>query len=170
MQAAVAAAALVNGGLLLPPTFPRTPEEADALAVRVVRPETSRMMRHLDAAQCSRARAKGRGRGLFRRRQDRNGGKGGRRQHSPRNASIRSYRRSRWTNPRYVVMVTLDEPKAVEGASGATAGVNAAPTVGKVISDRADARVMPGTGDTARKITLVHNCAARCTRIKTGKQ
>lgn len=38
-------------------------------------------------------------------------------------------------DPNYVVMITLDEPKAVEGTSGfATAGWNAAPTAGRVMA------------------------------------
>ena len=38
-------------------------------------------------------------------------------------------------DPKYVVMITLDEPKAVEGTHGyATAGWNAAPTAGRVIA------------------------------------
>ena len=37
--------------------------------------------------------------------------------------------------PKYVVMITLDEPKAIEGTHGyATAGWNAAPTAGRVMS------------------------------------
>jgi len=38
-------------------------------------------------------------------------------------------------DPKYVVMITLDEPKAVEGTHGfATAGWNAAPTAGRVMA------------------------------------
>ena len=38
-------------------------------------------------------------------------------------------------DPKYVVMITLDEPKAVEGTHGfATAGWNAAPTAGRIMS------------------------------------
>ena len=48
LQAAVADAALVNGGKLIPPTFlPRTRAEADKLAVQVVKPETSDQLRYL---------------------------------------------------------------------------------------------------------------------------
>ncbi|MEC9342432.1 MAG: penicillin-binding protein 2, partial [Pseudomonadota bacterium] len=48
LQTAVATAALMNGGKLIPPTlFPRTRDEADALARQVIRPETSDAMRHL---------------------------------------------------------------------------------------------------------------------------
>jgi cell division protein FtsI (penicillin-binding protein 3) len=39
-----------------------------------------------------------------------------------------------YTNPRYAMIITLDEPQAIEGTFGyATAGWNAAPTAGRVI-------------------------------------
>jgi cell division protein FtsI (penicillin-binding protein 3) len=48
LQTAVAAAALMNGGFLIPPTFlPRTKEEAQALATRVLKDKTSADMRFL---------------------------------------------------------------------------------------------------------------------------
>jgi cell division protein FtsI (penicillin-binding protein 3) len=41
-------AALMNGGILIPPTFlKRTQNEARALGTRVIKPETSEMMRYL---------------------------------------------------------------------------------------------------------------------------
>ena len=79
LQTAVAAAALMNGGKLIEPTFlPRTVEQADQLAVQVIQPSTSKSMRDLmqmNVANGSGRRA--RGRGLSRRRQDRHGGEGG---------------------------------------------------------------------------------------------
>ncbi|MEL6920982.1 MAG: penicillin-binding protein 2, partial [Pseudomonadota bacterium] len=48
LQTAVASAALVNGGKLIPPTFlPRTREQADAIASRVLSEKTSADMRYL---------------------------------------------------------------------------------------------------------------------------
>ena len=48
LQSVMGVAALVNGGWLIPPTFlKRSPEEARALAKRVVKPETSAAMRYL---------------------------------------------------------------------------------------------------------------------------
>jgi cell division protein FtsI (penicillin-binding protein 3) len=35
--------------------------------------------------------------------------------------------------PRYIVLVTIDEPKPEKGKGGATAGSNAAPMVGNII-------------------------------------
>src|SRR5690606_5390807 len=48
LQTAVAAAAMVNGGKLFPPTFlPRTEEEAEQIAQQVISPETSAKIRYL---------------------------------------------------------------------------------------------------------------------------
>ena len=48
LQAVMGVAALMNGGILIPPTFlKRTEAEAQALGKRVIKPETSEMMRYL---------------------------------------------------------------------------------------------------------------------------
>ncbi|MGB7102691.1 MAG: penicillin-binding protein 2, partial [Xanthobacteraceae bacterium] len=48
LQALMGVGALMNGGLLIPPTFlKRTEEETRALGKRVIKPETSEMMRYL---------------------------------------------------------------------------------------------------------------------------
>ena len=48
LQAVMGVAALVNGGILIPPTFlKRSEAEAAALGKRVIKPETSEMMRYL---------------------------------------------------------------------------------------------------------------------------
>ena len=160
MQAAVAAAALVNGGHLIPPTFfPRTAEEANSLGTQVLDPETSRKMRYLmrlNVTKGSGKRAEVKGYYV--------GGKtgtaekvvGGKYSSSKRlNTFLSAFPMD---EPRYVVMVTLDEPKAAEGASGATAGVNAAPTVGAVIARIAPMLgVLPRPEDAEAKITLAHN-------------
>ena len=53
------------------------------------------------------------------------------------------------SNPRYAMIVTLDEPKAIEGTYGyATAGWNAAPTAGAVI--RRIGPILPGARDTSK--------------------
>ena len=44
-------------------------------------------------------------------------------------------------DPKFVVLVVLDEPKPVAGATGETAALNAAPTVGRIIE-----RIAPGLG------------------------
>ena len=53
------------------------------------------------------------------------------------------------SNPRYAMIVTLDEPKAVEGTYGyATAGWNAAPVAGQVI--RRIGPILPGARDSSQ--------------------
>ena len=48
IQAVMAVCALVNGGNMMPPTFlPRSQKEADAISVKVIKPETSEAMRYL---------------------------------------------------------------------------------------------------------------------------
>ncbi len=136
MHAAVGAAAILNGGWLMEPTFfPRTLAEARAEAVRVVSPETSAAMRELFWL---------------------NGKKG-----SGRSAQVPGYRVGGKTgtaekvvngrydgdkrlnsflaafpmdDPRYVVLVVLDEPQREPGKPFATAGWNAAPTTANVIA------------------------------------
>src|SRR5690606_4640438 len=48
LQTAMSAAAMLNGGLLIQPTFlPRTEGQAEASATRVIKEKTSAMMRYL---------------------------------------------------------------------------------------------------------------------------
>ena len=48
LQTAVAAAAMLNGGKLIPPTFlPRSEAEANEIATQVISPKTSAQMRYL---------------------------------------------------------------------------------------------------------------------------
>ena len=57
------------------------------------------------------------------------------------------------SDPRYAVIITLDEPKAVEGTYGyATAGWNAAPTAGQVIARIGP--MLPGARDTTEVASL----------------
>ena len=135
LQTAAAAAALVNGGRYVPPTLvPRSREEADGLAERVIRPETSDKMRYLfrlNVLAGSGRRAEVPGFGV--------GGKTG----TADKATGRGYATRRRFNaflsafpvddPRYVVLVILDEPKPEKPGRGATAGSNAAPTVAEIV-------------------------------------
>jgi cell division protein FtsI (penicillin-binding protein 3) len=135
LQTAVAAAALMNGGKLIQPTFlPRTQEEADALAVPVVSEQTSEGMRY-----------------LFRMNVQKGSGKqaavpgydvGGKTGTAEKVVSGRYSSDKRFNaflsafpirDPKYVVLVILDEPKPEKGKGGATAGSNAAPTVSAII-------------------------------------
>ena len=62
------------------------------------------------------------------------------------------------SDPRYAMIVTLDEPKAIEGTHGyATAGWNAAPTAGDVI--RRIGPILPGARDTSQFAQLESGAA-----------
>ncbi|KAA0972747.1 penicillin-binding protein 2 [Aureimonas fodinaquatilis] len=135
LQTAVAAAALVNGGYLIPPTFlPRSKADADAMKVPVISQRTSDEMRylfHLNGEQGSGRSANVAGYDV--------GGKtgtaekveNGRYQQGKRfNAYLGAFPMSK---PRYVVLVVLDEPQRAPGQPFATAGWNAAPTVANIV-------------------------------------
>lgn len=136
LQMASAAATLVNGGYKVNPTFlVRSREDAQQGSERVVKLQTSDLMRYLfrlNVQQGSGKRADTAG--------YRVGGKTG----TAEKVVNGQYSRSRLLNsflgvfpmdaPEYVVLVLLDEPQKVEETGGRwTAGVNAAPTVGRII-------------------------------------
>lgn len=135
MQTAVAAAALVNGGVLVPPTFlPRTEAEANALGKRVISEDTSRIMRYLfrlNVLSGSGRRADVPGYTV--------GGKTGTAEKIENGRYVSNKRRNSFLSafpmddPRYVVLVVIDEPKPEHDGIGATAGLNAAPMVGAII-------------------------------------
>lgn len=152
MQTAVAAAAMVNGGSLLPPTFlPRSPEEVKALKKRVISPDVSRMMRYLfrlNVLSGSGRRSDVPGYTV--------GGKTGTAEKIENGVYVSDKRRNSFLSafpmddPRYVVLVVIDEPKPEREGIGATAGLNAAPTTGAIIRRAAPMLgVMPrfGKGD-----------------------
>lgn len=157
LQTAVAAAALMNGGRLIPPTFlPRTAAEAAEIAVPVVSRQTSDELRYLfnlNGTSGSGKQAQVAG--------YRVGGKtgtaekvvGGRYVSDKRfNAYLAAFPIDK---PRYVVLVILDEPKPEAGKSGATAGLNAAPTVGAIIRRSAALlKVRPDFGDQGKSLLV----------------
>ncbi|MBO9628182.1 MAG: penicillin-binding protein 2 [Shinella sp.] len=157
LQTAVAAAALMNGGYLVPPTFlPRTKEEALALATRVIKDKTSADMRTL---------------------YDWNGVKG-----SGRHAQVEGFhvggktgtadkvingRYARDMNfnafaaafpmdkPRYIVLSIIDAPRTGENG-GRTAASTAAPMIKAIISRVAPLLgVQPRFGDPDETMQLV---------------
>lgn len=136
LQTAVAAAALMNGGKLIPPTLlPRTAEQADALAKQVVDEKTSAAMRYLfrlNVEDGSGRRAEAEGYMV--------GGKTGTAEKVV-NGRYSSEKRFNaflsgfpLNDPRYVVLIIIDEPKPEKAGMGATAGANAAPMVSAVVS------------------------------------
>jgi cell division protein FtsI (penicillin-binding protein 3) len=131
----MSAAAMLNGGLLIQPTFlPRTEGQAEASATRVIKEKTSAMMRYLFRLNVE----KGSGRraevpGYF------VGGKtgtaekvvNGRYSNDKRfNAFLAGFPVN---DPEYVVLVVLDEPKPEKPGMSATSGLNTAPVVGNII-------------------------------------
>lgn len=135
MQTAVAASALINGGTLYPPTFlPRSEDEAKALGKCVVSEKVSRIMRYLfrlNVLSGSGHRADVPGYIV--------GGKTGTAEKIENGVYVSNKRRNSFLsafpmdNPRYVVLVVLDEPKREREGLPATAGMNAAPTVAAIV-------------------------------------
>ena len=137
LQLATATLPLVNGGLKVPPTFlPRTRQEARQISTRVLKPETSAIIAKLMRANVLRGSGKRANAQGYR-----VGGKTG----TAEKVVNGRYAKSSLLNsflsvfptddPQYLVLVTLDEPQRVEATKfRSTAGVNAAPTVGKVVA------------------------------------
>jgi cell division protein FtsI (penicillin-binding protein 3) len=144
LQAVAGINALINGGLLIPPTFlKRTPEEARALAKQVVKPQTSEKMRYLlrlNAEKGTATRAEVKGYYV--------GGKTGTSEKVVNGRYSKHKLLTTFTaiipadKPRYQLLIMLDEPQGLPETHGyATSGWNAAPTAGKVI-----ARIAPMLG------------------------
>jgi cell division protein FtsI (penicillin-binding protein 3) len=153
LQLATATLPLVNGGYAVQPTFlPRSREEGIQSAERVLKPATSRAMLKLmrmNVVKGTGTHAEAEG--------YRVGGKtgtaekvvGGRYSSS---ALLNSFLSVFPTDdPHYLVLVMLDEPQRVAATKGyATAGWNAAPTVGKIVARIGPILgVQPKLGDTA---------------------
>jgi cell division protein FtsI (penicillin-binding protein 3) len=144
LQAVMGVAALMNGGILIPPTFlKRSEAEAQALGTRVVKPETSLMMRYLMRLNVEKGTAsKADVPGYY------IGGKTG----TADKVEFGRYSKTRVLTdfmavmpadqPRYLVLVMLDEPRALPETHGyKTSGWNAVPTGGAVV-----ARIAPLLG------------------------
>jgi len=135
MNLVVATAALLNGGIYLPPTLlPRTEEEAAALGTRVISEDTSREMRYLfrlNVLEGSGSRAEVPGYLV--------GGKTGTAEKVVNGAYSSTQVLNSFLaafpmdNPQYVVLVVVDDPHPEVPGGGNTAGYNAAPTVANVI-------------------------------------
>jgi cell division protein FtsI (penicillin-binding protein 3) len=159
MQTAVADAALVNGGYLIPPTFePRTVEEARKLAVQVVKPFTSEQLRYLFRLNVE----KGSGKSA-----DVPGYMVGGKTGTAQKVVDRRYSDTHRINsflaafpiddPQYVVLVMLDDPQPEKQGAGATAGSNAAPAVGAIIRRSAALLGVEPRTDSALSPLLVSN-------------
>ncbi|EAU42833.1 probable penicillin-binding transmembrane protein [Fulvimarina pelagi HTCC2506] len=159
LQTAVAAAALVNGGVWIPPTFmPRGEDDAMVLAKQVVSPKTSADMRHLFRLNVEDQRGSGNyaeidGYGVGGKTGTANKVENGRYSNTKKfNAFLSAFPMD---DPRYVVLVFIDEPKPEPGKYYATAGMNAAPTVGNVIRRAAALlKVKPDLGPTGETLLV----------------
>jgi cell division protein FtsI (penicillin-binding protein 3) len=136
LQGVSVVAALLNGGRMVPPTFlKRDRTEAEALASRIVKPETSEKMRHLfrlNAMEGTARRANAPG--------YRVGGKTGTAEKVINGRYSKDHRLTSFIGafpmdqPRYAVFVMLDDPQPGPGTFGqATSGWNAVPTAGQIV-------------------------------------
>jgi cell division protein FtsI (penicillin-binding protein 3) len=144
LQAMMGIAAVMNGGLLIPPTFlKRNVEDAQKVAKRVLSEQTSIKMRYLMRLNAEKGTArKANVEGYY------VGGKtgtsekvvGGRYAHHKLLTSFTAVLPA--DKPRYLILIMLDEPQPLPETYGfATSGWNAVPTGGKVI-----ARIAPLLG------------------------
>ena len=127
---------IINGGMSVPPTFlRRSKEEAQALAHRIVKPETSEKMRYLfrlnvTDGTASKADVIG----------YRVGGKTGTAEKVIKGRYSKEHSLATFIgafpmdHPKYAIFIMLDEPQALPETYGfATAGWNAVPTASKII-------------------------------------
>jgi cell division protein FtsI (penicillin-binding protein 3) len=137
LQMATAVAAFMNGGLYIPPTiFPRTSEQAAALATRVISQKTSDELRYLmrlNATEGSGSRANVFAAGY------RIGGKTGTAEKVVAGRYSADKNLTTFVSafpmeaPKYVLLVLLDEPKPERAGAGATAGWNAGEASGRIV-------------------------------------
>jgi len=144
LQAAMGIAALVNSGVLIPPTFlKRSEAEAQSLGKRVIKPETSGIMRYLMRLNAERGTAaKADVPGYY------IGGKTGTAdkvvngRYSSAKVLTDFMAVLPADQPRYLLLIMLDEPHATHETHGfKTSGWNAVPTGGAVV-----ARIAPLLG------------------------
>jgi cell division protein FtsI (penicillin-binding protein 3) len=144
LQAVMAVGALMNGGLMVPPTFlKRSEQEARGLGTQVVKPETSAMMRYLMRLNAEKGSA---------RKADIEGYYVGGKTGTAEKVVGGRYSKSKVLTtfmavmpadqPKYLVTIIMDEPQPTPETQGfTTSGWNAAPTTGKVV-----ARIAPLLG------------------------
>lgn len=144
IQSVMAVSALVNGGYLMTPTFmQRTAAEARADSVQVLKPSTSVAMRYLMRLNAEKGSAKKADIPGYR-----VGGKTGTAEKVVNGRYAKNKNLTAFTavfpmdKPKYMMLVVLDEPKALPETHGfATSGWNVVPVGGKMV-----ARVAPLLG------------------------
>src|SRR4051794_5857360 len=136
LQGASVVAGLLNGGVLIPPTFiKRDRSESEALGRRIIKPETSEKLRYLfrlnvKEGTASKADAIG----------YRVGGKTGTAEKVVNGRYVKNQRLNVFVGafpmeaPRYLMLLLLDNPQPLPETYGfATSGWNAVPTAGRII-------------------------------------
>jgi cell division protein FtsI (penicillin-binding protein 3) len=136
LQALMAVGALVNGGVMIKPTFlKRSAEEARAGAARIIKPETSEAMRYVMRLNATKGSASSAAiAGFF------VGGKTGTAEKVINGRYSKTKNLTTFTavypmdTPKYVFLTILDEPAGLPETHGfSTSGWNAAPTTGNII-------------------------------------
>ncbi|HLA21561.1 MAG TPA: penicillin-binding protein 2, partial [Pseudolabrys sp.] len=136
LQAVMGISALVNGGKMIPPTFlKRDRAEAERLAVRVIKPETAEKMRYLMRLNVERGTAtRANVPGYY------VGGKTGTSDKVVGGRYSKTKVLSSFTaiipadQPRYLLLIMIDEPQGLPETQGfTTSGWNAVPVGAKVI-------------------------------------
>jgi cell division protein FtsI (penicillin-binding protein 3) len=136
LQAVMGISALVNGGKLIPPTFlKRDQAEADRLATRVIKPETSDKMRYLMRLNVEKGTAtRANVAGYY------VGGKTGTSEKVVGGRYSKTKVLTSFTaimpadKPQYLLLIMIDEPQGLAETHGfATSGWNAVPVGAKVI-------------------------------------
>jgi cell division protein FtsI (penicillin-binding protein 3) len=144
LQAVMGVAALMNGGILIPPTFlKRSEAEAATLGKRVIKPETSEMMRYLMRLNVEKGTAeKAEVKGYY------IGGKTGTADkvvngHYSKTKVLTDFMAVLPADkPRYVLLIMIDDPQILPETHGFnTSGWNAVPVGGAVV-----ARIAPLLG------------------------
>ncbi|KAA0676424.1 penicillin-binding protein 2 [Roseomonas genomospecies 6] len=135
MHTVNAAAAVINGGVLHPPTLLKRDHEAEVPGEQVISPKTSAMMRRLfrfvvTDGTAKAANAKGYVVGGKTGTADKQKGRG-----YAKNSRMSSFLGAfPMHDPRYIVYVMVDEPKGTKKTYGfATGGWVAAPAVGRIV-------------------------------------
>jgi cell division protein FtsI (penicillin-binding protein 3) len=136
LQGASVVAGLLNGGVLIPPTFiKRDRSEAEALGRRVIKPETSETLRYLFRLNVKEGTATKADAIGFR-----VGGKTGTAEKVVNGRYVKDQRLNVFVGafpmeaPRYAMLILLDNPQPLPETYGfATSGWNAVPTAGRII-------------------------------------
>jgi cell division protein FtsI (penicillin-binding protein 3) len=139
LQGITVVAALLNGGRMIPPTFlKRDLATVDGFATRIIKESTSRDMRHLFRLNALKGTARKAAQAAI---GYQVGGKTGTAEKVINGRYSKNHRLTSFVgafpmdDPKYAVLVMLDEPQPVKGTYGyATSGWNAVPAAGKVIS------------------------------------